>query len=273
MSATLPQAIESYHAAEQAGEFEGRRALVTGASRGIGRAVVDKLLAEGASVLAVARRPFDDAGNLPSVAADLATAECCTTVAEHVRSRLGGVDIVVHALGGSSAPAGGFAALDDEAWMKDLSLNLLPAVRLDRALLPLMLAQGAGVIVHVTSIQAQSPVFEATLGYAAAKAALANYSKGLSKEVSPRGIRVVRVSPGWTETEAAIALVKRLAQEAGSDYETARKGLMTAIGGIPIGRPNKPSDVADLVAFVASPRASTITGTEIRIDGGSLPVV
>jgi NAD(P)-dependent dehydrogenase (short-subunit alcohol dehydrogenase family) len=116
-------------------------------------------------------------------------------------------------------------------------------------------------------------VFEATLAYAAAKAALSNYSKGLSKEVSPKGVRVVRVSPGWTETESAVALVERLAREANSDYETARNDLMKAIGGIPIGRPNKPSEVADLVAFLASPRAATITGAEVRIDGGSVPVV
>jgi NAD(P)-dependent dehydrogenase (short-subunit alcohol dehydrogenase family) len=207
------------------------------------------------------------------VSADLTTVAGCNTVAESVRSRLGGIDIIVHALGGSSAPAGGFAALDESAWKKELDLNLFPAVRLDRALLPLMLAQGSGTIVHVTSIQAQSPVFEATLGYAAAKAALSNYSKGLSKEVSPRGVRVVRVSPGWTETEAAVALVERLAKEAGSDYGSARDKLMEAIGGIPMGRPNKPSEVADLVAFVVSPRAATMTGVEFRIDGGSLPVV
>jgi NAD(P)-dependent dehydrogenase (short-subunit alcohol dehydrogenase family) len=90
-----------------------------------------------------------------------------------------------------------------------LHLNLFPAVRLDRALLPKMLGQGSGVIIHITSIQRQLPLPEATIAYAAAKAALSNYSKGLSKEVSPKGIRVVRVSPGWVETEAAVALVTR----------------------------------------------------------------
>jgi NAD(P)-dependent dehydrogenase (short-subunit alcohol dehydrogenase family) len=203
----------------------------------------------------------------------LATAAGCASVAEAVQARLGGVDIIVHALGGSTAPAGGYAALDDAEWQAALALNLLPAIRLDRALLPAMLGQGAGVIVHVTSIQVQSPVFEATLAYAAAKAALANYSKGLSKEVSPKGVRVLRVSPGWTETEAAVALVERLATEAGTDAATAREELMKAIGGIPIGRPNRPGEVADLIAFLVSPHAATLTGTEIRIDGGSLPVV
>lgn len=257
-----------------ASELEGKRALVTGASRGIGRAVADRLRAEGAIVLSAARTPIDGAARDGMfVAADLATVEGCALVAESVRSRFGGIDIIVHSLGGSSAPAGGFAALDEDAWMKELSLNLFPAVRLDRALLPMMLAQRSGVVVHVTSIQVQSPVYTATLGYAAAKAALANYSKGLSKEVSPGGVRVVRVSPGWTETESAIALVKRLAAESGADYDTARNGLMAAIGGIPIGRPNTPSEVADLVAFLASARAASITGAEFRIDGGSIPVV
>jgi NAD(P)-dependent dehydrogenase (short-subunit alcohol dehydrogenase family) len=117
------------------------------------------------------------------------------------------------------------------------------------------------------------PLPEATLAYAAAKAALSNYSKGLSKEVSPRGIRVIRVSPGWVETEAAVKLVNQLAEEGGTDYERARKGLMASLGGIPLGRPAKPKEVADLVAFVASPRAASITGTEYVIDGGTVPTM
>ena len=116
--------------------------------------------------------------------------------------RLGGVDILVHVLGGSKAPAGGFAVLDDGEWQRALDLNLLPAVRLDRALLPGMLDRGAGVIIHVGSIQSRLPLPEATIAYAAAKAALSTYSKALSKEVGPKGVRVVRVSPGWVQTEA-----------------------------------------------------------------------
>ncbi|CAH0219671.1 SDR family oxidoreductase [Roseomonas sp. CECT 9278] len=255
-------------------DFDGARVLVTGASRGIGLATAQRLRAGGATVLAASRSaPAGGADGLVVVAADLTTAEGCASVAQAVRARLGGIDVLVHALGGSGAPAGGFAALDDATWTRELDLNLFPAVRLDRALLPLMLAQGSGVIVHVTSIQAQSPVFEATLGYAAAKAALTNYSKGLSKEVSPKGVRVLRVSPGWTETEASVALVARLASEAGSDHATARAGLMEAIGGIPLGRPNTPGEVAEAIAFLASTRAASITGAELRIDGGSLPVI
>ena len=135
-----------------------------------------------------------------------------------------------------------------------------------------MLNQGSGVIIHVTSIQRVMPLPEATLAYAAAKAALANYSKGLSKEVSPKGIRVVQVSPGWVETEAAVGLVNQLAAKTG-DYEGARKALMDSLGGIPIGRPAQPMEVAELVAFLASPRAASITGAEYVIDGGTLPTV
>jgi NAD(P)-dependent dehydrogenase (short-subunit alcohol dehydrogenase family) len=254
-------------------ELLGHRALVTGGTKGIGEAVVARLHEAGASVLTTARtRPDNWPAEEPFVAADIATVEGCAAVAEAVRT-LGGVDIVVHVAGGSSAPAGGFAVLDDEEWQRALALNLLAAVRLDRALLPVMLARRSGVIIHVTSIQSQMPLPEATLAYAAAKAALANYGKGLSKEVSPKGIRVVRVSPGWVETEAAVGLINKLAAENGTDSEGARKILMASLGGIPIGRPARPSEVADLVAYLVSPRATSITGVEYVIDGGTVPTV
>jgi NAD(P)-dependent dehydrogenase (short-subunit alcohol dehydrogenase family) len=134
-----------------------------------------------------------------------------------------------------------------------------------------MIKQGSGVVIHITSIQHELPLPESTTGYAAAKAALATYSKSLSKEVTPKGIRVVRVSPGWVETEAAVALATRLAEHAGTDYEGGKQIIMKSLGGIPLGRPAKPQEVADLVVFLASPRAASITGTEIVIDGGTVP--
>ena len=253
-------------------DLRGKKALVTGGTKGIGGAVASRLRDAGAVVLATARTvPREGEGSVVFVAADVTTPEGCETVAAAARDRLGQVDIVVHVVGGSSAPAGGFAALDDEQWRHALDLNLFPAVRLDRALLPAMVARGSGVIVHVTSIQRQLPLHEATLAYAAAKAALSNYSKGLSKEVGPKGIRVVRVSPGWVETEAAVGLVQELARKANVDYETARERLAETLGGIPIGRPAKPEEVADLIAFLVSPRAASITGTEYVIDGGTVP--
>src|SRR6266480_4303012 len=197
-------------------EFDGKRVLVTGSTKGMGQAITARLREAGAKVLATAREPPNDrADQNLFVATDITTAEGCAMVAHAVHERLGGVDVIVHAVGGSSAPTGGFATLDDGEWRRVFDLNLFPAVRLDRALLPAMLDQGSGVIIHVTSIQRQLPLPEATIAYAAAKAALSNYSKGLSKEVGPKGIRVVRVSPGWVETDAAVGLIEALAKKMG----------------------------------------------------------
>ena len=255
-------------------DLEGHRALVTGGTQGLGQAIVGTLREAGVKVLTTARRPPSAlAEGIQFVAADLSTAEGCVAVAEVVRDRLGGVEIIVHVVGGSSAQAGGFAVLDDAEWYRALNQNLLPAVRLDRALLPEMIAQGSGVVIHITSIQRAMPLPEATTAYAAAKAALSTYSKSLSKEVSSKGVRVIRVSPGWIETEAAVGLVNRIAAQNNIDFAAAQRRLMDSIGGIPLGRPAKPQEVADLVAFLASPRAASITGVEYIIDGGTVPTV
>lgn len=253
--------------------LQGKRALVTSGTRGAGAATVRLFRALGADVLTTARARPDSEAEQRFVAADLTTAEGCATVAAAVRERLGGVDIVVHMLGGSSAPAGGFAALTDEEWRTELDLNLFPAVRLDRALLPGMIEQRRGVIVHVSSIQRVMPLPESTTAYAAAKAALSAYSKSLSKEVSPKGVRVVSVAPGWIETEASVRLAERLAAEAGTDVDGGRRIIMDSLGGIPLGRPSKPEEVANLIAFLASDLAASITGTEHVIDGGTVPTV
>jgi NAD(P)-dependent dehydrogenase (short-subunit alcohol dehydrogenase family) len=248
------------------------RALVTGGTKGIGAAVVAVLRDEGVKVMTTARStPKSLPEGVNFIAADLSTAAGCSAVAAAVLEQLGGIDIIVNVLGGSSAPAGGFAVLDDDEWWKELNQNLMAAVRIDRAVLPSMIQQGSGVIIHVTSIQHELPLPESTTAYAAAKAALSTYSKSLSKEVTPKGVRVVRVSPGWVETEAAVALAQRLADQAGTDYEGGKQIIMTALGGIPLGRPAKPQEVADLIAFLVSPRAASITGTEYVIDGGTVP--
>ena len=253
-------------------QLVSKRVLVTGGTRGVGRAVVGILAQNGARIVATASsHPQNPETDVHYVAANLATPEGAHHVAESALRHLGGIDILVNVVGGSSAPAGGFAALDDMQWAKALDLNLMSAVRLDRALLPTMIAQGAGVILHVTSIQRTLPLPDATTAYAAAKAALSTYSKALSKEVTPKGVRVVRVAPGWIETEAAVALVERVAAEAGTDSDGGKALIMNALGGVPLGRPAKPTEVADLIAFLVSPRAASISGTEHTIDGGTVP--
>lgn len=253
--------------------LKGKRALITSGTRGAGASTVALFRELGAHVLTTARKKPDSLPDALFIAADLTRPEDCIALAAAARERLGGVDIIVHMLGGSSAPAGGFAALDDAEWSKELELNLMPAVRIDRELVPEMVAHGDGVVIHVSSIQRSLPLPEATTAYAAAKAALSTYSKSLSKQVSPSGVRVVRVSPGWIETEASTELAKRLAADHGLDVEQGRRMIMESLGGIPIGRPSTPDEVASLIAFLASDRASSITGAEFVIDGGTVPTV
>ena len=254
-------------------DLSGRTALVTGGTRGIGGAIAKRLAAAGAELLVTARSRPEDVQGDAFVAADVATTEGCAAVVRAVEEHLGIPDIVVHVVGGSSAPSGGYGVLDDGEWQRALDTNLMPAVRLDRALAPAMVRRGSGVIVHITSIQRSLPLPESTTAYAAAKAALSTYSKALSKELGPMGVRVVRIAPGWVATDAAVRLVQRLAERDGTDEATARQGLMASLGGIPIGRAALPEEVADLVAFAVSPQAASIHGTELVIDGGTLPQV
>jgi NAD(P)-dependent dehydrogenase (short-subunit alcohol dehydrogenase family) len=253
------------------GEFKGKRVLVTGGTKGAGKAIANRFLQGGATVAITARSAPAEETAAHYIQADLSTALGATIVIREILSRLKGVDIIVHNVGGSSAPSGGFMTVTDQLWQQAIDENLYPAVRLDRGLLPSMIERGSGVIVHISSIQRSLPLYDSTLAYAAAKAALTNYSKALANEVSPKGIRVLTVSPGFIETDAATRMIQRMADKDKSDYAAARQKLLEMLGGIPLGRPNRPEEVAELVAFAASDRASAITGTEIVIDGGTIP--
>lgn len=255
-------------------EFAGKRVLVTGGTQGMGEAIVRRLAAAGARVATAARSPLPEGQSVELfVQADISTRQGVDQVADQVLPHFGGLDMLINSAGGSGAPSGGVLALTDAHWQDEIDLNLFAAVRLDRLVIPGMLKQRAGVIIHISSIQRRLPLFDATLAYAAAKAALTTYSKGLSKEVGPQGIRVNSIAPGFIETAAAHRLVVRLAEQAGTDENAARQGLMKSLGGIPIGRPGRPEEVAELVAFLASERAASIHGSEYVIDGGTVPAL
>ena len=242
--------------ASDAASWNGRRALVTASTQGTGAAIAQRLREEGAEVWTTARSaPEDDHDRQRFITADLTTVAGVSTVVERV-SRAGGVDILVHVLGGSDSPAGGFVAIDDDHWDGELRRNLLVAVRLDRALVPSMIEARRGAVVHISSIQRKMPLSNGTLAYAAAKAALTTYSKGLATEVAPYGVRVNSVAPGFIRTAAAERLISRIAANGDGSHETALQQLMTSLGGIPLGRPAEPEEVAELVTFLVSDRAT-----------------
>lgn len=239
----------------------------------MGAAIAGRLADSGATVMITARSaPEPRTFQGLFVEADVSTPEGAEKVVQEALNRLGGVDILVNNVGGSSAPSGGALVLSDQDWQETINANLFASIRLDRGLLPGMAERRSGVIIHISSIQRRLPLYEATLAYAAAKAALTTYSKGLSKQFAPLGVRINTVAPGFIQTKAADALLDRLSVETGS-RESALSALMDSLGGIPLGRPGLPEEVAELVAFLASDRAASITGSEYVIDGGTLPAV
>jgi NAD(P)-dependent dehydrogenase (short-subunit alcohol dehydrogenase family) len=269
--------------------LSGARVLVTGGTRGIGAATVRRLAAAGAEVVAAARTAPDpadagladagpggagpvSAGRVRFLAADVATPDGVAALAEQALDLLGGIDILVSNAGGQTHRPEGVLHFTDEDWQRDLDINLLSAVRLDRALLPAMIAQGSGgSIVHVGSNAARMPR-PASLPYTAAKAALTAYSKGLAREAGPHGIRVNVVLPGLIRTEALDTRMASVAGQAGSTPASVLESTVAALG-IPLGRAGTADDVAQLIAFLVSPAAAYLTGSQFTVDGGALPTV
>lgn len=255
-------------------ELSDKIALVTGGTKGAGKAIAEQLLNSGATVIITARNePEVSNDRLHFISADLSTSTGTQKVVEEVFTKYGHLDILINNLGGSETKGGGFAVLTDEDWQHSIQTNLLASVRLDRGFLPQMIERGNGVIIHIASIQGKLPLYDSTLPYAAAKAGLINYSKGLSNEVSPKGVRVLTVSPGWIMTNSATRMMERIAESSNITTEQATQNVMNALGGIPFGRPAQPEEIAELVGFLVSARANYLTGTEFVIDGGTIPTI
>ncbi|MBF4516098.1 SDR family oxidoreductase [Flavobacterium sp. ANB] len=255
-------------------ELEGKIALVTGGTKGIGKAIAERLTKSGAKVIVTARNN-PDAANAEHhfIAADLTKSEQVLALVQNINENFGGIDILIDNIGGLTTPGGGFSTLTDEHWQNELQLNLLSAIKLDKALLPKMLEKKNGVIIHISSVAGLSPLWNLNMAYAVSKAALNAYSKALSSELASKGIRVLTVSPGATKTPPMEKFVEDFAASSGIAIEDAFQQLMNQVGGVPMGRMAEPDEVASLVHFLVSPAASYLTGTNYLIDGGSLPVV
>lgn len=253
-------------------ELEGRTAVVTGASKGIGLAITRALVAEGVIVIAGARGRSDALDELASngrarpVMVDLSTASGPLALVDAGTAN-GGIDILVNNVGAVTPRTSGFLGVTDDQWIASLTINLLAAVRTTRAVLPGMLAAGRGSIVTIGSVNAFLPD-PLVIDYSAAKAALTNFCKALSKEVGPQGIRVNTVSPGPVATDlwlGAGGVAQAVASSTGADPSAVAASAAT---GAATGRFTQPDEVADLILFLASDRAANITGSDFTIDGG-----
>jgi len=241
-------------------ELDGRRALVTGGSRGLGAAIAQRLLDAGASVVVAARATTPDTpAGAKFVTADLRTKDSVQALADAALEQLGGLDILIDNAGAARVYTEGTGAIPDGEWQDALDINFLAAVRLDAALLP-HLREGGGSIVHLSSAVTLEPTGP-FLHYASAKAALATYSRGLALEQAPHGVRVNAISPGNVATPGADVARVSIAEGLGVDPAVFATSA-------PLGRGGVPTDVAELVAFLVSDRASWITGRDFVIDGG-----
>jgi NAD(P)-dependent dehydrogenase (short-subunit alcohol dehydrogenase family) len=254
--------------------LDGKIALVTGGTKGIGKAIADKLSDAGATVIITARtNPEENQGGQYFIGADLSKPESAKLILKEIIEKYGKLDIIVNNAGANLTPSGGYSSLTDEDWDNELQLNLMSAVRINKALLPLMIEKKSGVIINISMNPAIQPIWEMTMAYSAAKAALNAYSKVLASELGSKGIRVNTVSPGLVKTPQMHQAMENMSRSLNITVEEATQSVMNKLGGVPLGRPAEPEEIGDLVKFLVSNEASYITGAIYQIDGGSMAVV
>jgi NAD(P)-dependent dehydrogenase (short-subunit alcohol dehydrogenase family) len=255
--------------------FQKKVAIVTGAGRGIGLAITTALAEEGAAVVAANLTPSEGLHSLAErlsvlpIEVDLAAPDGPQRVVDQAVTRYGRLDILVNNVGAFTFHSGGFLSITDDEWQRTLVLNLLTTVRTTRAALPIMVTQGSGAVVNVSSVNARQPGAEVA-DYSAAKAAITNLTRMLAEEFTVKGVRVTAVAPGPVATEAWVGpggVADAIAHASG----TTREEVVTRaaeMNSMPIGRMIAPEEVASLVLYLASDRAAAITGAEYLIDGG-----
>jgi NAD(P)-dependent dehydrogenase (short-subunit alcohol dehydrogenase family) len=254
-------------------ELTGKTAFITGGTKGIGKAIADELAALGARVIVSARQEPPEKLPYPFIAADLTNSHSIQELAAQLLQQYGSPDILINNVGGTSAPAGGFSVLSEADWENDLQLNLLAAIKLDKAIIPSMIERNTGVVIHISSLNGKLPLYASNLSYGVTKAALNNYSKALANEVASKGIRVIAVSPGMVKTTAMETFLHSYASSIGKSFEETAQLVMNSLGGVPMNRLAEPAEIAHLVGFLASPKASYITGANYVIDGGTIPTI
>jgi NAD(P)-dependent dehydrogenase (short-subunit alcohol dehydrogenase family) len=254
-------------------ELTDKTAVVTGASKGIGLAVTQALVDEGAYVVAGARTtdPLDELDRVIAMPVNLAAPDGPALLVQRALDDYGRVDVLVNNVGGVRMRLEGFLSTSDDEFDWAMQMNFFTALRTIRAAIPAMVEQGGGAIVNVASVNAFFQPDAGTIDYGAAKAALVNLSKSLAQEFGPKGIHVNCVSPGPVGTDLWLGdhgVAATVAAATGVDADTARQTVIEGIGGFATGRFTTPEEVATLIVVLASERTANVTGANYVIDGG-----